>query len=137
MTLLAPRLESAEARVERPGTAGAPIRVTGDRRLLTHALVNLLKNAVEAAAGAGIEPVVTLTIRPDGETGWIEVADNGPGISEADRRLIFDDGFSTKGVGRGQGLALVRESVRLQGGQIGVAPRTGGGAIFSLGLPLV
>ncbi len=136
VTLLAPRLESAEARVERPDAAGAPIRVTGDRRLLTHALVNLLKNAVEAASGAGIEPVVTLTTRRDGETGWIEVADNGPGISEADRRLIFDDGFSTKGAGRGQGLAIVRESSRLQGGRIEVAPRPGGGAIFSVGLPL-
>jgi signal transduction histidine kinase len=135
VTLLAPRLEAAEARVERPEPAGGPVRVTGDRRLLTHALVNLLKNAVEAASGAGIDPVVTLSTRVEGETAWLDVLDNGPGIAEADRRRIFDDGFSTKGAARGQGLAIVRESVRLQGGRIEVAPRPGGGAVFSVGLP--
>lgn len=135
VTLLSPRLEAAEARVDRPDPAGGPVRVTADRRLLTHALVNLLKNAVEAAAGAGIDPVVTLSARSDGETGWIEVLDNGPGITESDRRHIFEDGFSTKGPGRGQGLAIVRESVRLQGGRIEVASRPGGGTVFAIGLP--
>ncbi len=137
VTLLAPRLESAGARVERPTSADGPIRVVGDRRLLTHTLVNLLKNAVEAAAGAGIEPVVTLSARRDGTTVWLDVVDNGPGITEADRRLIFEDGFSTKGAGRGQGLAIVRDSARLQGGRIEVASRPGGGTVFSVGLPVV
>lgn len=136
-TLLLPRLEAAEARIERPEPSGVPVRVTGDRRLLTHALVNLVKNALEAASGQGIDPVVTLSARSDGKTGWIEVLDNGPGIAEADRRLIFDDGFSTKGPGRGQGLAIVRESVRRQGGRIEVAPRPVGGTAFSIGLPVV
>ncbi|HEY2157774.1 MAG TPA: ATP-binding protein [Isosphaeraceae bacterium] len=137
VTLLAPRLESAGARVERPAPEGGPIRVVGDRRLLTHTLVNLLKNAVEAAAGAGIEPVVTLSARRDGATVWLHVVDNGPGIAESDRRLIFEDGFSTKGAGRGQGLAIVRDSARLQGGRIEVASRPGGGTVFSVGLPAV
>lgn len=136
VTLLSPRLEAAGAVVERPAPSDGTIRVAGDRRLLTHALINLLKNGVEAASGAGIEPVVTLSARRDGETAWLSVADNGPGITEADRRLIFEDGFSTKGPGRGQGLAIVRESVRLQNGRIEVAPRPDGGAIFSIGLPV-
>jgi signal transduction histidine kinase len=136
VTLLSPRLEAASARVERPSPAGGPIRVVADRRLLTHAVVNLLKNAVEAASGAGVDPVVTLSTRAEGRTAWLDVLDNGPGIAEADRRKIFDDGFSTKGPGRGQGLAIVRESVRLQGGEIRVAPRPGGGTVFSVGLPL-
>ena len=136
VTLLAPRLEATGAAIERPDPAGGPVRVTGDRRLLTHALVNLVKNALEAASGAGIDPVVTLSARVDGETGWIEVLDNGPGVLESDRRLIFEDGFSTKGPGRGQGLAIVRDSVRLQGGRIEVTPRPGGGAVFSIGLPV-
>lgn len=135
VTLLAPRLEAADARVERPGPEGDSARLLGDRRLLTHALVNLVKNAVEAAAGAGIDPVVILAGRRAGDTVWLEVLDNGPGIVEADRRLIFEDGFTTKGAGRGQGLAIVRESVRLQGGRIEVAPRPGGGTVFSIGLP--
>jgi signal transduction histidine kinase len=135
VTLLSPRLEAAGARVDRPASADGPIRVVGDRRLLTHTLVNLLKNAVEAAAGAGIEPVVRLSVRRDGAMTWVEVLDNGPGIAEADRRRIFEDGFSTKGPGRGQGLAIVRDSARLQGGRIEVAARAGGGTVFSVGLP--
>jgi signal transduction histidine kinase len=137
VTLLAPRLESAGARVERPAPADGPVKVVGDRRLLTHTLVNLLKNAVEAAAGAGIEPVVTLSARRDGATVWLDVIDNGPGIAESDRRLIFEDGFSTKGPGRGQGLAIVRDSARLQGGRIEVSSPVGGGTVFSVGLPAV
>ena len=135
VTLLTPRLEAAGARVERPVPADGPIQVVGDRRLLTHTLVNLLKNAVEAAAGAGIEPVVMLSSRRDGATVWLDVADNGPGIADSDRRLIFEDGFSTKGPGRGQGLAIVRDSARLQGGRIEVAAGAGVGTVFSLGLP--
>ena len=101
VTLLSPRLEAA-VRVERPSPAEGPPRVVGDRRLLTHTLVNLLKNAVEAASAAGIEPAVTLSTRREGETTWIEVVDNGPGIAEVDLRRIFDDGFSTKGPGAGR-----------------------------------
>jgi signal transduction histidine kinase len=133
--LLAPRLEAADANVERPEPASDPVRVTGDRRLLAHAIVNLLKNGVEAASVAGIDPRIVLSARVEGETAWLEVADNGPGIAEADRRLIFEDGFSTKGAGRGQGLAIVRESVRLQGGRIEVSARSGGGTVFAIGLP--
>jgi signal transduction histidine kinase len=133
--LLAPRLEAADAIVERPEPASEPVRVTGDRRLLAHAIVNLLKNGVEAASVAGIDPRIVLSARVEGETAWLEVADNGPGIAEADRRLIFEDGFSTKGAGRGQGLAIVRESVRLQGGRIEVSARSGGGTVFAIGLP--
>jgi signal transduction histidine kinase len=133
--LLAPRLEAADATVERPEPASGPVRVTGDRRLLAHAVVNLLKNGVEAASVAGIDPRIILSARIEGETAWLEVADNGPGIAEADRRLIFEDGFTTKGAGRGQGLAIVRESVRLQGGRIEVSARIGGGTVFAIGLP--
>ena len=136
VALLAPRLESADARVERPAPGIRPARVVGDRRLLVHALVNLLKNAVEAASGAGTDPRLAFSVRVEGETAWLEVADNGPGIADPDGRLIFEDGYSTKGPGRGQGLAIVRESVRLQGGRLDVSARPGGGTIFAIGLPV-
>jgi len=135
VALLAPRLESAGARVDRPGRDGRSVVARGDRRLLVHALVNLLKNAVEAATTAGYDPHLALSARVEGETAWLEVADNGPGIAADDRRRIFDGGYSTKGPGRGQGLAIVRESVRLQGGRIEVAPRPEGGTAFAIGLP--
>ncbi len=134
IALLGPRLDAADARVDRAEMEG--IVVLGDRRLLVHALVNLLKNAVEAASGAGIDPKIDVSARVDGSTIWLEVGDNGPGIPDADRRDIFDFGYSTKGAGRGRGLAIVRESIELQGGRIVVEPRSGSGTRFAIGLPV-
>jgi signal transduction histidine kinase len=134
LALLGPRLEADEARVERPDARGYSPWVRADRRLLVHALVNLLKNALEAAAAVGIAPRITLSARVEGETIWIAVADNGPGIPEPDLRHVFDADFSTKGPGRGRGLAIVHESVQLQGGEIRVSSTPGAGTRFEIGL---
>jgi signal transduction histidine kinase len=133
LALLQPRLEAAEARVVRDSD-GRDVHVRADRRLLIHALVNLLKNAVEAVVGAGGAPVLTLSVRVEGRTAWIGVADNGPGIPPEALKRIFDDGYSTKGPGRGRGLSIVRESVLVQHGEITVGNRPGGGAEFRIGL---
>jgi signal transduction histidine kinase len=72
----------------------------------------------------------------DGPTVWLGVADNGPGISEAAIRRVFNVGYSTKGPGRGRGLAIVRESIHVQGGEIHVSRISGAGLQFRIGLPL-
>ncbi len=135
VALLAPRLEAAGARVDRPPVADG-LRVRADRRLLVHVLVNLLKNAVEAAAAAGQTPRIALSAAGEGATAWIKVADDGPGIPAAELPRVFDFGFSTKGAGRGRGLAIVRESVAAQGGELRVSSRPGSGTEFQIGLPL-
>ena len=135
LALLGPRLEADDVTVKKVGLTGQKLSVLGDRRLLVHALVNLLKNAVEASVGA-IEPTIELSIRTDASTGWLGVTDNGPGIALSDRGLIFTDGFSTKAAGRGHGLAIVRESIRLQGGRIEVTEPPQGGTTFCIGLPI-
>lgn len=138
LALLRPRLESALARVVResipaPGTA----RARADRRLLVHALINLLKNAQEAAGANGGAAEITLGLRVQGP--WLEftIADNGPGIPAADLPRIFDLGFSTKGAGRGRGLAIVRDSILAQGGRLLAAnrPTPQSGAVFTILLP--
>ena len=105
----------------------------GDRRLLVHALVNLLKNALEAASAAGRTPEITVSTRVEGSTVWLEVADNGPGITEAGLNRVFGEGYTTKGPGRGRGLAIVRESISVQRGEIRVSSRLGAGTCFALG----
>src|SRR5262249_36931675 len=95
LSLLAPSLEASAAEVTRVTPEGPSILVLADRRLLVHALVNLLKNAIEAAASAGRPPHVTLELRRDGPTAWIEVADDGPGISEAALPRLFELRYST------------------------------------------
>ncbi len=135
LALLAPRLEATGARVEREGGPDTWPTVLADRRLLIHALVNLIKNAVEAAAAAGTPPLVVLSARASGSEVELAIADNGPGIPPADRRRIFEAGYSTKGSGRGLGLAIVRESIAIQGGtlEVGHPPV---GTEFRIGLPL-
>ncbi|MDR3639405.1 MAG: HAMP domain-containing sensor histidine kinase [Isosphaeraceae bacterium] len=134
LALLRPRLDSAEAAVD--VSVETTLYVRADRRLLVHALVNLLKNALEATTGAGLAPRLVVAARSKGSTVWITVADNGPGISANAQVRIFEPGYSTKSAGRGRGLAIVKESILVQGGSIDVTSRPGEGAEFRITLPV-
>ena len=120
-----------------PRPTGPSPGVLADRRLLIHALVNLIKNAVEAAAARRDDAGRSGSRRGSrGTTAWLSVADNGPGIPPGELRRIFEAGYSTKGTGRGLGLAIVRESIAAQGGTLEVESRPGRGTEFRIGLPL-
>ena len=140
LALLAPKIEAGAARVEAPDPASlAPIAVRADRRLLIHALVNLIKNGIEVARPMAPEAGATirLDVRVEGSTGWLVVADDGPGIEPGELDRIFAPGYSTKASGRGLGLAIVRESIAALGGELEVASRLDVGTTFRIGLPLV
>jgi signal transduction histidine kinase len=66
------------------------------------------------------------------------VADDGPGVAEADRERIFDPFFTTKppGEGTGLGLAIVARTVYDAGGVVWVDRAREGGAVFKVFLPL-
>jgi signal transduction histidine kinase len=65
------------------------------------------------------------------------VADEGPGVDRELRERIFDPYFTTKkGSGTGLGLAIVKKIVLQHGGEIQVGDRPGGGASFTVALPL-
>ncbi len=135
LALLGPRLEAAGASVDLGPDAAAWPTVLADRRLLIHALVNLIKNAVEAAASAGTPPLVRLEAVACGVVAELAVIDNGPGIAPSDRRRIFEAGYSTKGGGRGLGLAIVRDSIAVGGGTLEVVDSPAGGR-FLIRLPI-
>ncbi|CAN5874188.1 hypothetical protein BH23PLA1_BH23PLA1_12960 [soil metagenome] len=135
LTLLGPRLEAASVRIDREEQGNGPAIALADHRLLVHALVNLLKNAVEAATSSGTDPRICLRTHSGGPVVRIEIADNGPGIPKPTLAHIFDFGYSTKGPGRGRGLAIARESIRAQGGRIEVNSQTGAGTTFTIELP--
>jgi two-component system C4-dicarboxylate transport sensor histidine kinase DctB len=138
LTLLGPRIESASAEVDRPSPEGMDQVVLADRRLLVHALVNLLKNALEATARnpTADRPRITLSVEAAGPSSVrIEVRDNGPGLPGAVASRLFEPGFSTKGAGRGRGLAIARDSIRAQGGTLRLVPSEGPGARFQIELP--
>jgi len=95
-------------------------------------LINLIKNAHEAG---GSEDEVTLSIHAGGGELRIEVADRGPGMSEAVLAQALLPFYSTKRSGTGLGLALAREITEAHGGRVLLANREGGGLRVSLLLP--
>jgi signal transduction histidine kinase len=128
--------------------------VPGDEGLLRQALINLVRNGIEAARESGAAPrvVISGTIEELAGRDWqrIRVADNGPGIPERDLPKIFLPFFTTKSEGTGLGLAVVQKIALQHGGSIearnqssgvasGVTSGPGGGsggAEFLLWLPL-
>jgi signal transduction histidine kinase len=112
----------------------------GDEGLLRQALINLTRNAAEAARDSGLAPQITLSgsIEDLGGRKWqrICIADNGPGIPERDLAKIFLPFYTTKSEGTGLGLAVVQKVTLQHGGSIEARNRAQGGAEFLLWLPL-
>jgi hypothetical protein len=115
------------------GAAG-PVDVLADPRELEQVLVNLLINARDASAEDG---VITCEVSGQDGVARVAIADRGAGVpAEAGARL-FQPFFTTKkSGGMGLGLAISRDIVRRYGGEIGLAPREGGGTIAWVTLPL-
>jgi signal transduction histidine kinase len=111
--------------------------VSGSEVLLRRALVNLLRNAVEAtpAERRKESSAIALSGRTsDGEV-LLAVADRGNGVDASLQEEIFLPFYSTKPRGSGFGLSIVARIVELHGGTVEVGPRPGGGALFTLRLP--
>ncbi|MCH9807353.1 MAG: PAS domain-containing sensor histidine kinase [Alphaproteobacteria bacterium] len=122
-----------------------------DRRLITQAVTNLVKNAteaVESAAQAGRQPdtwsghVIT-RVRPEAHRVHIEVIDNGQGLPKQQRSRLLEPYVTTKGhKGTGLGLAMVLKITEQHGGSLTFedAPPDGSGAqpgaLFRITLPL-
>lgn len=100
-----------------------PVLGSFDRRLLTQAVTNLVKNATEAVEGAA-EADKSRTARVDvqlsvGETVAIAVSDNGPGLPKQNRSRLLEPYVTTKGhKGTGLGLAIVQKITEQHGGQL-------------------
>ncbi len=109
-----------------------------DRARLTQALVNLLANASKYSPGG---TAIDLTVSAEDSYLRIAVADRGPGISPDDRALLFRRFVRLRGgeeeqYGIGLGLYLVKKIAEAHGGTVDVADRPGGGAVFSVSLPI-
>jgi nitrogen fixation/metabolism regulation signal transduction histidine kinase len=111
--------------------ADETLTLTADPDLMSQVLINLIRNAGQAARGHSDTPHVWLTFtRTRSGRAQIEVADNGPGVPERMRQDIFLPFFTTKEDGTGVGLSLARQVVLAHKGSIGVSDRDGGGALF-------
>lgn len=118
--------------------ANDAVEVLGDASALRRVLDNLLSNVrAHTPEGTG----TTVTVGRVGGEAFIEVADNGPGITEEQARLVFerfvrlDPSRSRETGGAGLGLAIVASIVDAHGGHVVASPRAGGGAVFRVTLP--
>ncbi|MCK8492764.1 MULTISPECIES: hybrid sensor histidine kinase/response regulator [Spirosoma] len=105
-----------------------------DREQVKTALLNILINAVEAMEeGKGV--LVVSTFCSEDSRVCVEVTDNGGGISEADRKRLFDPFFTGKSGGMGLGLTATQNIINSHKGSIDVESQVGHGTTFRLYFP--
>jgi two-component system, cell cycle sensor histidine kinase and response regulator CckA len=143
--LLGPSIELEAARWKRP------LPVLADRSRLEQVLLNLVINARDAMPRGGRLRIVTEEVEAGtpldtvsgrlapGRHASLRVEDSGEGVDPALLPRIFEPFFTTKGTGRGTGLGLatVYGIVQQSGGRVHVAATPGGGATFTVYLPLL
>ena len=103
-----------------------------DRPLLRQAVLNLLKNGMEALSRGG---AITLGSRWDGEALEVFVSDTGSGITSEVAGRLFEPFFTTKPQGTGLGLSITRQIIEEHGGELTWRNGEGGGATFIIRLP--
>jgi signal transduction histidine kinase len=115
-----------------------------DAEQMRQVIINLVDNAMEALGGPaaaarpdGRAPAIVVRTRLDAASSrvQIDVTDNGPGVSPADKDKLFMPYYSTKGRGSGLGLAIVRRIVADQGGVIEALAAEPSGTTFRIELP--
>jgi len=105
---------------------------------ITQVLMNLLMNAADAIAEAGVAGRIRIATQRSGGGVLLSVADNGAGMDEHTRVRAFEEFFTTKpkGKGCGIGLALSRRLLREAGGDIELESRPGAGTVAAVRLRL-
>jgi len=108
------------------------LTLTADREMIRRAILNLVLNAMDAMPDGG---QLLVAAREEENSVELEVADNGPGLSDDAGRRAFEPFFSTKPGGTGLGLSIVYRTAEVHGGSANAKNRPGGGASFSIYLP--
>jgi signal transduction histidine kinase len=126
--------------VKLESTVVPEIEVSGDATRLAQVADNLIGNAIKYTPEGGH---VTITVERDVDRAVLEVADNGPGLSQADQARLFERFFRTaearasRTPGTGLGLAIVKLIVEKHGGEVSVSSTLGVGTCFRVELPLL
>jgi PAS domain S-box-containing protein len=109
--------------------------VSVDQIQIQQVLCNLILNAIEAMEGSRIHPLLKVRAAVTDQIEMlIQVIDNGPGVDNTE--TIFDAFVTTKDKGMGIGLAVSRSIVEAHDGRLWAENNPGGGATFSMALPL-
>jgi|HubBroStandDraft_1064217.scaffolds.fasta_scaffold02512_2 PAS domain S-box-containing protein len=127
------RLKNIEVRFKAPDDLPA---VTGDRKLLTQAFLNIITNAEQAVSSVRDHGTLQVSLSAEGQKVCAAFSDDGPGIPTENVQMIFDPFYTTKrpGGGSGLGLTICLAVVKEHGGTIEVQSNEGG-ATFRVLLP--
>ena len=107
------------------------VRLAGDRDLLVQALLNVLKNAVEASPDAPVRAGG----RRLGKKVEVFIRDGGPGLLPGDAAHVFEPFYTTKEKGMGIGLYLTKRIIEAHGGTIEARNLAGQGTEFRIAIP--
>jgi signal transduction histidine kinase len=120
--------------------AADPVPVCGDARELEQTVTHLVDNALKFS---GPRALVRCRVGADAGKAFVEVADEGPGISQAEREHVFDE-FSRGAAahrdcapGSGVGLSVVRRVVSRHGGEVRIGDNEPRGTVVTVLLPLL
>jgi signal transduction histidine kinase len=109
--------------------------VVADREHIKRVLVNLVKNATQAAENDS-EVTVKISLQVSTNTALITVTDNGKGIKEEEKAKIFTPNFTTKTSGSGLGLAISKNLIEMYGGRIWFESVKNNGTSFYIEIPI-
>jgi two-component system, NtrC family, sensor histidine kinase HydH len=115
-------------------SAEEQIEVLADRDQMTQVVMNLLMNAIQILPSQG---KIEANLTAHATHIWLDVIDNGPGISAENQSQIFEPFFTQRAGGVGLGLAVVKQIVEAHGGEIQYLTSPYGGAQFRIRLPTV
>jgi PAS domain S-box-containing protein len=112
--------------------------IVADPNQLMQVFLNLLLNAEQAIRESREKGTIRVRTGRNPDSVWVVFQDDGPGIAAENLAHIFDPFFTTKRPGRGTGLGLsiCKTVLREHGGNIEAASALGGGAVFTITLPV-
>ncbi len=120
-------------KLERTLSPSQPVLML-DAQQIKQAIINIIKNAIEAMTSGGVLGITTSDL-PETREATLEIHDTGPGIPTKVMHNIFNPFYTTKTLGTGLGLPITSRIIKSHHGKIEVVNRESGGAVFTIRLP--
>ena len=135
MEVVGPELQEKGIRLDLNLATSLP-KVLADVSLMQQALLNLVKNAMQAMPEDRKDPRITVSTYIDSDMVKLSVADNGCGMNEEQMSKIFEPYYTTKSSGTGLGLTVLFKIMKQHGGDVTVHSVRGEGSEFILQIPV-